>query len=71
VDGHAYPFRVRARDRKGNLSAWNVVSGSITSWQSARYVRADGWVAASGTGAANLVPIPRRTARPSPPRSAA
>ncbi len=119
ADGHAYAFRVRARDRKGNLSAWNVtsvfvaapvlgpggfgrvvasqlnvrtapttsamrlasatagdvlaitagpvvadgytwyrVSGPITSWQSARYVRADGWVAASGTGAANLVPIP-------------
>ncbi len=119
ADGHAYAFRVRARDGKGNLSAWNVtslfvatpvlgpggfgrvvasqlnvrtapatsamrltsatagdvfaitagplvadgctwyqVSGPITSWESARYVRADGWVAASGAGAANLVPIP-------------
>ena len=28
VDGHAYAFRVRARDPKGNLGAWNVTSTS-------------------------------------------
>jgi spore germination protein YaaH len=119
ADGHAYAFRVRARDGKGNLSAWNVtsvfvaaptlgpggfgrvtapqlnirsapttsatrlasatagdvfaitdgptnadgytwyqVSGPITAWRPAGYVRADAWVAASGSGTTNLVPIP-------------
>ena len=28
VDGHTYAFRVRARDPKGNLSAWNVTATS-------------------------------------------
>ena len=119
ADGRAYAFRVRARDGKGNLSAWNVtsvfvaaptlgpggfgrvaasqlnvrsapttsatrlasatmgdvfavtggptsadgytwyrVSGPITAWQPAGYVRTDAWVAASGSGSANLVAIP-------------
>ena len=119
ADGHAYAFRVRARDGKGNLSAWNVtsvfaaaptlaaggfgrvtasqlnvrsapdttatrlgsatmgdvfaitggpasadgytwyrVSGPITTWRPAGYVRTDAWIAASGSGAANLVAIP-------------
>ena len=28
IDGHVYAFRVRARDPKGNLGAWNVTSTS-------------------------------------------
>jgi len=29
VDGHSYAFRARARDLKGNLSAWNVATTSV------------------------------------------
>ena len=29
-DGHAYAFRVRARDRKGNTSAWNIAATTAT-----------------------------------------
>ena len=29
LDGHGYAFRVRARDPKGNVSAWNVASTSV------------------------------------------
>jgi spore germination protein YaaH/flagellar hook assembly protein FlgD len=29
VDGHGYAFRVRGRDPKGNVSAWNVTSASV------------------------------------------
>ncbi len=118
ADGHAYAFRVRARDGVGNLSAWNVtsvytgapalatggfgritadqlnvrsapgtsaarlasakrgdvfaitggpssadgytwyqVSGPITAWQPAGYVRTNAWLAAGGSGGSNLVAI--------------
>ncbi len=30
LDGHGYAFRVRARDRKGNTSAWNVGTTTAT-----------------------------------------
>ena len=29
-DGHGYAFRVRAKDTKGNLGAWDVTSTSRT-----------------------------------------
>jgi spore germination protein YaaH/flagellar hook assembly protein FlgD len=119
ADGHAYSFRVSARDGVGNASPWNVtsvfaatptlapggfgrvivsqlniraapgtsaarlasatmgdvfaitggpasadgytwyqVSGPITAWQQAGYVRSDVWVAAGGSGDPNLVAVP-------------
>jgi hypothetical protein len=118
-NGHAYAFRVRARDGKGNVSSWNVtsvyakaptlaaggfgrvvasqinvrsapdttatklgsatsgdvfaitggpssadgytwyrVSGPISTWQPAGYVRTDAWIAVSGNGSENVVAIP-------------
>ena len=37
---------------------WYEVSGPLTAWQPAGYVRTDAWVAAAGIGVSNLVAIP-------------
>jgi spore germination protein YaaH/flagellar hook assembly protein FlgD len=38
--------------------AWYQVSGPITAWQPAGYVRTNAWIAATGNGSTNLVAIP-------------
>lgn len=61
VDGHDYAFRVRARDPRGNLSAWNVAASTAAAGSALRVgafgvVRVDGLSirAAADTSATKL-----------------